>query len=225
VPSDGKVRRFIRRWRKRYPYPVPWISDGANKQCRKSEAQWLAPFEGATVLRRRQVTALVEWTFAGDAAKRETALHGITGPRHSGHARRCIERALTTTSATGALDRLLDEQGGIPGWGPAMASAVLAACRPDTFVVADHRALRTLRALALYPPGPPAGPGDAEGEFARADWWPYLRICRKLASSCGVSLREVGHALRAAADDAPRLPKGQAARRSGSERGARSSTA
>jgi len=83
-----------------------------------------------------------------------------------------------------------------------MASTILAACRPNSYVVADRDGLRTLQALKLY------SPHDSE-EFVRTDWWPYVRICRKLASSCGVSLREVGQALWAAADEAPMLPKAQ----------------
>ncbi len=199
MPADGKVRKFIRQWRKRYPFPFLWVSNGANRQCRKSEAQWFALFDGAGQLKRRQVVALVEWRFAHDTSARERALRGVTGPRESGHAKRCIKKALETTSAIAALDCLVEEGGGIPGWGPDMASAVLAACRPDRYVVADHRALRALDGLHLYSPCDPDG-------FVRADWWPYLRICRKLATSSGVSLTEAGQALRAAGDDAPKLP-------------------
>ncbi len=211
VPSDAKVRTFIRQWRRRYPFPFTWVSNAANRQCRKSEAQWFAQFDGAGQLKRRQVVALIGWRFAHDPAGRERALRGVTGPRESGHAKRCIKKALETTSAIGALDCLAREDGGIPGWGPDMASVVLAACRPGTYIVADHRALRALRGLRLY------SPGD-EDEFVRADWWPYLRICRKLATSCGVSLTEVGHALRAAADDSPQLPTAPKIRRAGNGR-------
>jgi hypothetical protein len=199
VPSNGKRRRFIRQWRKRYPFPVAWVSNGANRLSRKSEVRWFAQFEGADQLKRKQVVSLIEWRFAGDATTKERALGGVTGPRHSGHAKRCIKKALGTANATAALDTLLEDGGGIPGWGPEMASVVLAACRPDTYLVADHRALCALRGLHLYTSG-------ADDEFIRADWWPYLRICRKLAVTSGVSLREVGYALRAAGDNAPELP-------------------
>jgi hypothetical protein len=199
VPSNGKRRRFIRQWRKRYPSPVAWVSNGANRLSRKSEARWFVPFEGADQLKRKQVVSLIEWRFAGDATTRAHALRGVTGPRQSGHAKRCITKALGTANATAALDALMEDGGGIPGWGPDMASVVLAACRPDTYLVADHRALCALRGLDLYSP-------SDDDEFTRADWWPYLRICRKLAASSGVSLREVGQALRAAGDNAPKLP-------------------
>ncbi len=200
MPSDAKVRRFIRQWRKRYPFPYVWVSNSANRQCRKSEAQWFTQFDGAEQLRRRQVVALIEWRFADDPPRRERALRGVTGPRESGHAKRCIKKALETRSPIAALDCLVQDDGGIPGWGPDMGSVILAACRPDTYVVADHWALTALQGLHLYS-------RCDDNEFVRADWWPYLRLCRKLATSCGVSLAEVGQALRAAADEAPKLPQ------------------
>lgn len=206
MPSDATVRKFIRQWRKRYPHPVPWIDNGANRQCRKSEARWLAQFEGRALLKRREVVALVGWRFSEPSAEGERALRGVTGPFESGHARRCIKKALATTGALSALDCLLEESGGIPGWGPAMASAVLAACRPDIYAVADGRALGALRALGLTPP-------REDDEFRRGDWWPYLRTCRSLATLCDVSLCEVTQALRAAGSTAPSLPKSRTSRR------------
>ena len=86
-----------------------------------------------------------------------------------------------------------------------MASVVLATCRPTEYVVADVRALRTLGALGIYQ-------STGDGAFGRGDWWPYLQSCRKLATTCGVSLRHVEQALRAAADGAPGLPKASGAR-------------
>ncbi|HXP33619.1 MAG TPA: hypothetical protein VN820_06345, partial [Acidimicrobiales bacterium] len=198
--SASKVRKFIRQWRRRYPLPYAWVGNAANRQCRKSEEKWLAQFDGTAQLRRRQIVALIDWRFAHDASRREKALRGVTGPRESGHAKRCIKKALAASGENAALRFLVENEGGIPGWGAAMSSAVLAACRPEVYLVADHRALRSLDALGLYTP-------RHTDEFTSVDWWPYLRICRRLAHSCGVSLREVGQALRAAADDAPKLPK------------------
>lgn len=205
MASDRKVRKFLRQWRRHYPSPSPWVDQRANKQLRRSERQWLAPLNGAPALRRRDVAALIEWRFVGHPGLREDALRGITGSAHSGHARRCIVKALATASPTGALDCLLEERGGIPGWGPDMASAVLAACRPDLYAVADGRSLRSLRALDLYAP-------CTDDDFVRDDWWPYLRICRKLAARCDLRLRQVGQALWAGADAAPRLPAGPKAK-------------
>jgi hypothetical protein len=198
VSSVDDMRKFVRRWRKRYPFPQPWIDDVANRQCRKSEEKWLASFHGVSRLKQRQVVALVEWRFA-DRVERERALRGVTGARESGHAQRCIKKALAEKKAADALDRLLGDQGGIPGWGPSMASTVLAVCQPETYVIVDRRSLRTIQALDID------GSPTSE-EFARSDWLPYLRLGRKLAASSGVSLRQVGYALRAAADEAPALP-------------------
>ena len=35
VPSDRKLRKFIGQWRKRYPYPVEWVDNRANKRLPK----------------------------------------------------------------------------------------------------------------------------------------------------------------------------------------------
>jgi len=199
MASDRKVRKFLRQWRRRYPFPTAWVDDRANKQCRKSEAEWLAQFKGASILKRRDVSALVAWKFADQPQRKEWALVGISGPSEWGHARRCIKRALGTSNATAALDNLLDERGGISGWGPDIASAVLAACRPAVYPVADVRALRTLKALDQLS-------SSSGQEFVRDDWWPYIRICRKLSRVCGLSIGEVSQALWAAADEAPKLP-------------------
>jgi hypothetical protein len=158
----------------------------------------------------------MSWRSSSGAApgrkKKERALDGVTGPSESGHARRCIKKALEAPNPTEALDHLLGDRGGIRGWGPPMASVILAACRPDTYVIADHRAQRSMGSLNLYS-------SRSEDEFLPEDWWPYLRICRKLAKQSDVSLREVVQALTAAADDAPKLPG--SARSPGQRRSAR----
>jgi len=188
----------VRQWRRRYPNPVPWVDDRANKACRRSEREWLARFEGLETLRRREVYALALWRLGGSAERMERAVEGITGPAEWGHARRSIKRALAATSPMTALEHLTGEQG-IPGWGPVMASTVLAACRPAVFAVGDERTLRTLAALGLVDPTDP-------DEFGHAEWWPYLRASRHLSEVSGVPLRGVWQALWAAADDAPGLP-------------------
>jgi len=199
MPADRKLRKFVRQWRRRYPFSVEWVDDRANKQLRRSEANWLARFEGTASLKRRQVRALVGWRFGDQRARRELALAGIDSPTSWGRVQRAIKSALKESSPTAALDRLLGDKHGPTGWGAAMASTVLAACRPKTYVVADERALRTLNALGLLVP-------HSLDEFDRLDWWPYLRACRELAMLSGVSLRDVYRALRVAADEAPRLP-------------------
>ncbi len=200
VPSARKLRKFLRQWRARYPCPSEWADDRANKQFRRSEARWLSQFEGATALKRRQVKALIAWRFAGQPHSHMAALAGIESPNSWGQARRHIKRALDEQSPTGALKLLVDGEDGIPGWDTTMASALLAACRPKTYVVADVRALLALRGLGLW------SPLEAD-RFAESDWWPYLRTCRDLADASGLSLRSVGHALWAASDVAPKLPE------------------
>lgn len=197
--SDRRVRRFLRQWHRRYPYPVAWVDDRANKQMRKSESRWLAQFSGAEVLKRREVTALLSWRSAHRPALLAEASAGIDGPAAWGHARRRIRKALAEPSPSAALDLLLGEEGGIPGWGPVAASVVLAACRPDTFVVADERCLRSLGALERYTV-------RADGAFERADWLPYLAAVRDLVVMSELSARQVVRALWAGADRAPELP-------------------
>lgn len=200
VPSDRKIRKFIRRWRRRYPYPFEWVSDRANRQCRKSEEQWLVQFAGASTLKRRQVLALTEWIATQHPLERERAVTGVAEPAQWGYARRRIKKALSTPNPIRALDCLLEECEGIAGWGPYMASVVLAACRPETYAIADVRALATLEALKLYAP-------TVKGEFSRSDWWPYLHLCRNWAKESNLSPREVSQALSVAATEAPDLPK------------------
>lgn len=196
---DRKLRTFLRRWRRRYPQPAPWADDRANKQARRSEAAWLAQFEGRRSLKRREVKALVRWRFQGDDAEQALAMEGVEDAVRWGHARRCVKRALEATSPTDALDCLLADSGGIPGWRPAMASGLLAACRPDRYAVVDVRALRALGGLGAMTPVTTDG-------VARGDWWPYVRACRDLARVSGLSLRSVSQALWAAAGEAPKLP-------------------
>lgn len=199
MASDRKIRKFVRQWRRRYPHPVDWVDDRANKQHRRSEAEWFAQFEGVSSLKRREVIALVDWRFSGSATQRAQALAGVDSPAAWGRAQRCIRKALKEESPTGALDLLLGGSGGVPGWCPAMASVVLAACRPDVYAVADERSLHALAALGLITPRMDEG-------FHRSDWWPYLRACREIAWECGASLRAVHQALWAAGEDAPTLP-------------------
>jgi uncharacterized protein YjiS (DUF1127 family) len=200
MASDRKLRRFIRAWRRRYPYPVPWVDDRANKQCRRSEEQWLGQFDGSSMVKRKDLLALVLWKVGGQDDRLEQAFQGVTGPANLGHAKRCIRKALATSNAMTALEGLVGETGGIPHWDPSMSSVVLAVCRPKVYAIADERALRTLAVLNLYSPA-------VDGRFRSVDWVPYLRACRRLAELSAVSLRDVSRALWAAADDAPNLPK------------------
>jgi hypothetical protein len=206
VVSDRKMRKFVRTWRRRYPHPVPWVDDRANKQCRISEDRWLLPFAGASSLRRRDLLGLVLWKFGAQEQRMARACQGVTGPADLGHAKRSIRKALSSDSPTAALDHLCGETGGISNWDAVMASVVLGVCRPERYVVADERCLRTLAALQLHEP-------IDQNAFTRHDWVPYLRLCRRLGNVSGLSMRDVARALWAAADDAPDLPKDPKGRR------------
>jgi len=199
VVSDRRVRRFLRQWRKRYPHPVAWVDDRANKQVRRSESRWLVQFAGAEVLKRRDVTSLLSWRSGLGPPLPTDAWAGIEGPAAWGHARRRIRKALAESSPSASLDLLLGDEGGVPGWGPGAASVVLAACRPETYVVADARCLRTLAALERYT-------RRAGSAFERGDWLPYLAVVRDLAALSELSTGQVVQALWAGADQAPELP-------------------
>jgi hypothetical protein len=200
MASDRKLRKFLHQWRQRYPIPEAWVDDRANKQCRRSEARWLAQFEGSTSLKRWHVRALIARRFWADPDRQAKALWGIESPNSWGRARRSIHKALEEHSPTAALEHLVGDDRGVPGWDTATASMILAACRPKAYVVADARALAALRGLGL------CTPSDSE-QFQPVDWWPYLRACRRLSAVSGLSLGAVGQALWAAGDKAPNLPE------------------
>ena len=64
------------------------------------------------------------------------------------------------------LSNLIASQGGGVRFRQAMGSAILAACNPTRFTIADSRALNALRKLRLVPAGPPT--------FRMQDWDGYL---------------------------------------------------
>lgn len=206
MPSDRKLRKFLRQWRLRYPNPGEWVDDRANRQCRRSESRWLAQFEGSTGLKRRDVRVLIARRFSTDPDREAKARSGIESPNSWGRARRSIKRALEEHSPNAALEHLVGDGGGIPGWDTETASMILAACRPKTYLVADARTLAALEGLGL------CSPRDGE-RVLPSDWWPYLRACRHLAKVSGLSLRAVGQALWAAGPEAPKLPQRPEARR------------
>jgi len=189
------VRRFLRGWRKRYPFPVEWVDDRANKQLRRAEDAWMAQFAGATALKRRQVAAVVAWHGASPFGLGAGGVDVDT----PAHVRRCVRAALAANGADEALERLVGA-GGVAGWEPSLASAVLAACRPDLYAVGDKGTLRALEALGLLVRR------DHHAALGPLDWWPYQRECRRLAEVSDLSLRQVAQALRAGSDRAPALP-------------------
>jgi hypothetical protein len=88
----------------------------------------------------------------------------------------CIERALAESDANddnAAVAALRGRTGGMPNWETAMASVVLAACRPGLYMVVDSRALRTLmlRPKQLgQPPSAVAVLRPSLRAFSRPSW-------------------------------------------------------
>lgn len=68
-----------------------------------------------------------------------------------------------------------------------VASAILAAFRPDRYTVMDRRAYSTLVACGELP--------DMRGSSWLKTWDPYLMSCRRIAKRTGLDLRTVGRAL------------------------------
>jgi hypothetical protein len=147
------------------------------------------PLRGLTALDRGQAAELVGWKFQSLPHRKALTMRGISPERWDGRdgAPGLIRTALATGDDYQALATMASGAGGIYRFGPAMSSAVLAACRPGRFTIADSRALATLRGLGRMPPGPPG--------FRLGDWLPYLRACRILAGQCGLSLRQLDRAL------------------------------
>ena len=196
MASKATITDDLASWQARYPDPHASAED--NAAARDAEHKWLAPFSGKTVLTREEVQELVEWKFASMPHRLARAIQCIEEPRWEGSsedvgAEELIRLALAAEDDLVALSLLSVTGGGVYGFGPAMGSVVLAACRPERFTVADSRAIKSLRALQLMPMGPES--------FRLADWERYLSVCRGLADGAGKSLRYVDQALWVAADD------------------------
>jgi hypothetical protein len=140
---------------------------------------------------------LVAWKFRWTRTQK-AALRGVSESKWK-HANSCIRASLHEAGKNPGDDatplaRLMGTHGGIKGWGPAMASALLAACDPTRFTIADSQAQKTLRALHLMAPATQ----ETDKLFHELFWLPYLDACRHLATVAGLSLREVDQALWAA---------------------------
>lgn len=198
--SSTTVCRRLVAWSARYPDPKATAKQ--NAAYRAAEDNKLKQFSGLDALTRAQVKELIDWKFQSMPHRKARAQRAITVARWSGRrgspgTEEFINQALAAKDDYEALQVISIPGGGVYGFGPAMGSAILAACRPKRFTVADTRALRTLRALKLIPMGPPS--------FRMQDWQGYLSVCRELAKSCRISLRNVDRALWVAGAD-PTLP-------------------
>ena len=188
------ARSLIERWLPLYPSSNPWIDDSAREALRRSEDRWLDTFKGAGSLAPAQVRDLINWKWQGYPAKRIKSWRGVDSDWS--HTSTCIERALAESdaSADNAVAALRGRTGGIPNWETAMASVVLAACRPALYTVVDSRALRTLMLLE----GRPTGEIQRVGWFPPSRWLGYLSTCRELSAELKVSLRDLDRAFWAA---------------------------
>jgi hypothetical protein len=183
---DGTLRRQLAEWRDLFPNPSAPAKENAAARARDDEH--LATFAGLDSLTLPQVRDMIDWKFGSMAHRRARALDGLADVGWNGAtgARAKIRRALASDDDFEALQLIAGPEG-IHRFGPAMGSAILAACRPERFTVADVNALAALRTLERVPSGPPT--------FRMKDWLGYLEACRALARSCRMSLRDIDRAL------------------------------
>jgi hypothetical protein len=193
-PMIDHARSLVDRWLPLYPTVRPWVDDKAREALRRSEDDWLGQFTNADSLARQQVDELINWKWGNYPPGRSRSLRGVDADW--GHANGCIERALVQAGANdgAAVDALRGKSRGIPNWQTAMASVVLAACRPSLYTVVDSRALHTLMLLE----------GRLPSEirkvkmFPRRRWPGYLGTCRELSAELHVQLRDLDRAFWAA---------------------------
>lgn len=185
--DDEQLLQFVDEWLALYPDPRAMREE--NRKSREKEAAWLARFTPVASYTKPQVRDLIGWKFQTRQLYKDGALAGVEGTQWP-HARERIGAALASDSDSEALDMLLGAMGGIRGWGPAMASVILAASQPGRYTIADRRALASLRAIGWMTPGPTA--------FRRLDWSPYLDCCREISALTQRSMRELDQALWAA---------------------------
>jgi len=184
---------FVETWLPGYPAVRPWVDNEARAALRRSEDAWLAGFAGLNALMRTQVEELIDWKWQGYRPQHSRARQGVS---HSwDHASDYIARALAEADAGEAVDALRGRTGGIPNWQTAMASVVLAACRPERYTIADSRALRTMMLLE----GEPSHAINTTRYFPRSRWDGYLRTCQELGRVLQVPLRDLDRAFWAAA--------------------------
>ena len=192
--NHHELCNYLSDWLNRYPDRS--ASEDENAGARSTEALWLRRFADRENYSYAEVVELINWKFQSRKLYRDRALAGIAEDRWR-HADERIRMAIRSESDVEAITSLLGSHGGIPFFGPAMSSVVLAANQPDRFTIADSQALAALRAIGVFPEG--------GRNFALADWPEYLLVCRRLASDCHLSLRELDQALWAARGSAPPL--------------------
>lgn len=187
-----RARNLVHQWLPCYPSLRPWIDDQARAALRHSEDDWLQKFAGLDALTRKQVRELIDWKWTANAARWSKSQHAVDDNDDWSHASECIRTALAAAGSDdiAAVNALRGKTGGIPDWETAMASVVLAACRPAQYTVVDSRVLRTMMLLE----------GRSQSQIQKMGWFPpsrwpgYLGTCRNLSEELGVRLRDLDRA-------------------------------
>jgi hypothetical protein len=156
------TRKWVEVWAALYPSEHAAIRDLANK-------------EQPTV---RDVEAVVRWK-----SSRSIGYFGRNDPTSI---RVAVREALGEDDPDAALSALIP----LTGVRERVASAILAAFRPDKFTVMDIRAWRSLRAQGLLK--------ETDDLSWKQTWRPYLAECTGQTAKLGVSLRTLDRALWAA---------------------------
>jgi hypothetical protein len=181
------ARNLVERWLPLYPNTDPWVDHGAREAFQRSEDAWLDTFKNASSLTREQVRDLINWKWQGYPAKKSQSWRGVDSDWNHASSRIKLALAEAGLDDDAAVDALRGRTGGIPNWQTAMASVVLAACRPALYTVVDSRALHTLMLLEGRPPRAI----QRIRMFPRDRWPDYLGTCRELSAELDVPLRDL----------------------------------
>jgi len=163
---------------------VAWVKAGYD--TRTDEV--LDPLKGVPAMGLQDLHVIDEWKQQSVGPRRIQNVRSL-GKNDPMFAEEVTRRAFRTDDDLAALVLMCV----LKGVGPSVASAVLMAQDPERYTVADPRAWATLVALLYF---------DEDDDRSWEECWlDYLRVCRKLADSIGVSLRDLDHASWAAKGD------------------------
>jgi hypothetical protein len=152
----------------------PWLKAWAATYPAESDEQF-ERLAGKLAPTYEDVRAVIRW-------KSKRSL-GYFARNHREAVESVVQRALASSDDLEALQLLT----GLHGVKERVASAILAAFRPDRFTVMDTRAWRSLVRHGFLT--------DLEGESWRARWVPYLSTCREISARNELHLRAVDRAL------------------------------
>lgn len=164
LPCDAMPPRLSRSWILRQAEKYPLAVD-----------KEIAPLAGRARPRYDEVLRVVRWKAARSSGYFLRNDPAVVEAR--------VREALDANDPLEALD-ILTRMHGVK---ERMASAILAAFRPDRYTVMDWRAWEALRSLGHL--------SEAEPRSWRKRWVPYLEACRALAVRFDVDLRTLDRAL------------------------------